>query len=84
MEERNPSRSKESSIDLAKQSMEIVLATATIEEAVQFKHWLYAVAEQVTLAEKSGGFLGFGGTQVAEGEVAYLADLRNAIGLTLD
>lgn len=84
VEERNPSRSKESSIDLAKQSMEIVLATATIEEAVQFKHWLYAVAEQVTLAEKSGGFLGFGGTQVAEGEVAYLADLRNAIGLTLD
>lgn len=84
VEERNPSRAKESSIDLARQSMEIVMATGTLEEAVQFKHWLYAVAEQVTLAEKSGGFLGFGGTQVAEGEAAYLTELRNAIGLSLE
>ncbi len=83
-EERNPYRAKESSIDLARQSMEIVTATGTLEEAVQFKHWLYAVAEQVTLAEKSGGFLGIGGTQVAEGEAAYLAELRDAIGLSLD
>lgn len=84
MEERNPYRANESSLDLAQQAMAIVTATGTIEEAVQFKHWLYAIADQVTLAEKSGGFLGIGGTQVAEGEVAYLTDLRNAIGLTLD
>ncbi len=81
VEERNPVRAQEISIDLARQSMAIVDATATLEEAVQFKHWLYAIADQVTLATRSGGFLGFGGKQVAEGEKEYLAGLRAALGL---
>ena len=81
VEERNPARSQEISIELAGQSMAIMEATATLEETVQFKHWLYAIADQVTLATRSGGFLGFGGTQVAEGEKTYLANLRGALGM---
>ena len=81
VEERNPARSQEIAIDLAGQAMTIMETTATLEETVQFKHWLYAIADQVTLASRSGGFLGFGGTQVAAGEKTYLANLRAALGI---
>jgi len=81
VEERNPQRAQETSLELAGQSMVIMEQSATLEEAVQFKHWLYAIADQVTLATRSGGILGFGGKQVAEGEKAYLENLRAALDL---
>jgi hypothetical protein len=81
VEERNPQRAQEMSLELAGQAMAIMQETATLEEAVQFKHWLYAIADQVTLASKSGGFLGLGGTQVAEGEQEYLTNLRVVLGI---
>lgn len=76
VEERSPSLAGESSLDLVAQSMAIMKSTATLEEFVQFKHWLFAIADQVTLAAKTGGFLGIGGTQVGEGERSYLEGLR--------
>jgi hypothetical protein len=82
MEERNPDRAHEVSIELAGQALTIMTNTATIQETVEFKHWLYEIANQVTLACKSGGFLGIGGTQVAEGEAAYLAELRGVLEIT--
>ena len=82
VEERNPDLAQETSLDLAGQSLAIMQQTATLEEFVQFKHWLYTIADQVTLASKSGGVLGFGGTQVAEGEQAYLARLRDVLGIS--
>lgn len=81
VEERSPSLSGDTAIELAAQSMDIMNRTATLEETVQFKHWLYAIAEQVALATKSGGFLGFGGTQVGEGERSFLQQLSDAIGM---
>ena len=81
VEERNPQRAQEISLELAGQAMAIMEEMATLEEAVQFKHWLYAIADQVTLATKSGGILGLGGTQVAEGEQAYLENLRTVLGI---
>ncbi len=81
VEERNPVRSLEMSLELAGQSMAIMQQSATLEEAVQYKHWLYAIADQVTLATRSGGILGFGGEQVAEGEKAYLAKLRDVLDI---
>jgi hypothetical protein len=82
VEERNPQRAQAMSLELAGQAMAIMQETATLEESVQFKHWLYAIADQVTLAAKSGGFLGLGGTQVAEGEQEYLTNLRVVLGIT--
>lgn len=79
VEERSPGRAPEVSIDLARQSMAILEERATLEETVEFKHWLYEIAKQVTLAAKSGGFLGFGGEQLAAGEKAYLAELQEAL-----
>lgn len=81
VEERNPSLAGESAIELAGQSMAIMQKTATLEETVQFKHWLYAIAEQVALATKTGTFLGFGGAQVGDGERRFLTELSAAIGM---
>lgn len=81
VEERNPSLAGETAIELAGQSMAIMQNTATLEETVQFKHWLYAIAEQVALATKTGSFLGFGGAQVGEGERRFLTELSAAIGM---
>src|SRR5688572_24047772 len=52
VEERNPQRAQAISRELAGQAMAVMEATATLEETVQFKHWLYAIADQVTLATK--------------------------------
>ncbi|MBX3069466.1 MAG: hypothetical protein KF883_03060 [Thermomicrobiales bacterium] len=84
VEERHPALAGATAIELASQSMDIMSATATLEEAVQFKHWLYAIAEQVALATKSGGFLGIGGTQVGEGERSFLQELAEAIGMPVE
>lgn len=81
IEERNPSLAGETAIELAAQSMSIMTGTATLEETVQYKHWLYAIAEQVVLATKSGGFLGIGGSQVGAGERSFLQQLSEAIGM---
>jgi hypothetical protein len=81
VEERSPQRSRASSLDLAAQSLAIMQERATLEEMVEFKHWLFAIADQVTIATRSGGFLGFGGQQVGEGEREYLEELRQVLEL---
>ena len=53
----------------------------TLEEVAAFRQWLYGIAEKVAKAAKEGGFLGFGGTQVSEEELAFLSDLRTALQL---
>jgi hypothetical protein len=51
------------------------------EEVSAVRQWLYQIAEKVAKSAKEGGVLGFGGTQVSEGEQAFLAELRTALGL---
>lgn len=82
VEERNPSTSRPMALQLASQSLAIMEANATVEEAVEFKYWLYSIADQVTLASKAGGFLGFGGTRVSPAEAAFLDDLRDALQIS--
>ena len=77
VEERNPTTSRPLALQLAAQSLAIMEANATIEEAVEFKYWLYSIADQVTLAAKAGGFLGFGGTRVSPAEAAFLDELAS-------
>jgi hypothetical protein len=45
---------------------------ATDDELVEYKRFVYALAESVAAAHKEGGFLGIGGTAVSEGEKAAL------------
>ena len=57
----------------------VVAARATPEETAAFGRWLVATAQAAADAAKEGGFMGFGATQVSEGEQAMLDRLREAV-----
>ena len=59
---------------------ELVTAKATPEEASAFGQWLAASAQAAADAAKEGGFLGFGATQVSDGEKDMLDKVRSAVG----
>jgi hypothetical protein len=52
---------------------------ASPEETAEYKAWAMSVAENVAKAAKEGGFLGFGGERVSEGEKALFADLGRVL-----
>lgn len=84
VEERNPTASRPMALQLAAQSLAIMEASASAEETIEFKYWLYSIADQVTLASKAGGFLGFGGTRVSPAEAQFLDELREALDIPDD
>ena len=51
-------------------------------DGAEYKHWVYAVAEDVAKAAKEGDFLGFGGTLVSEDEKKALTAIAAALGVT--
>lgn len=51
------------------------------EEVEEFKNWILDIAEDVSRAAKEGGFLGFGGEQVSEGEVAVFNQIAAALNV---
>ena len=59
---------------------DLVVAKATPEEASAFSEWLVATAQAAADAAKEGGFLGFGATQVSQGEKDMLDKVRSAVG----
>ncbi len=52
---------------------------ASNEEKYEYKEWAMKVAEQVAMAAKEGGFLGFGGQQVSKGEVEVIQEIAEAL-----
>jgi hypothetical protein len=67
-------------LDEVRAATDIVSSKATAEEAAAFKQWLLASAQAAADAAKEGGFMGFGATQVSEGEQNMLEKLRTTIG----
>jgi hypothetical protein len=57
----------------------IVSSRATADEIPAFKQWLLTTAQAAADAAKEGGFMGFGATQVSQGEDAMLDQVRTAI-----
>lgn len=55
-------------------------ASANQQEIAEFKTWIQSIAQKVAESAKEGGFLGFGGTVVSEGEQQFLNDLELALG----
>ena len=51
-------------------------------DGAEYKHWIYAVSEDVAKAAKEGDFLGFGGTLVSEEEKKALAAIAGTLGVT--
>ena len=69
-------RMKSVALESVTSALSVLRAKGSPEEVSAFREWLYGIAEQVAKAAKEGGFLGFGGTQVSEGEQAFLNELR--------
>ena len=67
-------------LDEVRAATDIVSSKATAEEAAAFKQWLLVSAQAAADAAKEGGFMGFGATQVSEGEQDMLERLRTTIG----
>ena len=67
-------------IDDCKEVSQLLDDKASPEEAAEYRQWALSVAEAVAKASKEGGFLGFGGTRVSEGEKQAISDIANALG----
>jgi len=58
-----------------REAVSIVERVATEDELVEYKRFVYALAETAAHAHKEGGFLGVGGKQVSEAEQAALDEI---------
>jgi hypothetical protein len=67
-------------VDESKQAVDIVNRHASAEVAA-YKQWLMDIAQNVANSAKEGGFLGFGGERVSEGERQTLTLLSEALGI---
>jgi hypothetical protein len=68
-------------LEQVRSSMDLVDKSGTEGETESYRRMLYGIAEKVANAAREGGFLGFGGTQVSEGERSFLNELRTALQL---
>jgi hypothetical protein len=57
----------------------VLRAKASEEESAEFRSWLKALAGRVAEASKEGGFLGFGGVAVSDGELLALDQIEIAL-----
>jgi hypothetical protein len=51
------------------------------QAASEYRQWSMAIAEKVAQAASEGGFLGFGGEQVSEGEKQLLAKIEQTLNV---
>jgi hypothetical protein len=68
-------------LDGARSSLAILGPKGSKEEIDAYRRLLYGIADKVAHAAREGGFLGFGGTLVSEGEHSFLNDLRSTLQL---
>jgi hypothetical protein len=68
-------------IDSSKKVRTLLEAKASPEESQQFRTWILDIAENVAKAASEGGFFGFGGTQVSEGEKQLFNELASSLGI---
>ncbi|MDO5654430.1 MAG: hypothetical protein Q4G39_10070 [Brachymonas sp.] len=58
-----------------------LLNTLDATQAKEYRDWVMQAAEKVAMAATEGGFLGFGGERLSEGEKKILAELKSAFGM---
>lgn len=63
-------------------SVELVDAKCTPDDAKIYREWSLKIANNVAKAAKEGGFMGFGGTEVSDGERALLTQIEDALGVS--
>jgi hypothetical protein len=68
-------------LDRVRNCLAILGPNASREETDAYRRTLYDIADRVAKAAREGGFLGFGGPQISEGERSFLNQLRDALQL---
>jgi hypothetical protein len=58
-----------------RQAIKILERVATDEEVVEYKRFVYSLAETVARAHREGGFLGIGGKEISEKEQEALNEI---------
>jgi hypothetical protein len=58
-----------------REAVALLERNATDSEVVEYKRFVYALADKVAHAHREGGFLGIGGTEVSEKERAALDEI---------
>ena len=78
----SPGQAKEDlqamALSRARAAMAALQAKAPAETGA-YRQWIYEIAQKVAESSKEGGFLGFGGERVSEGEREFLDRLRAAV-----
>jgi hypothetical protein len=67
-------------VDEAKKAVALIEQKSQAD-AAPYKQWLMDIAQKVANSAKEGGFLGFGGERVSEGERQTLSLLSEALGV---
>src|SRR5262249_24527091 len=76
----SPGEIKAKCIETLRQAGAVLDAKAP-GDAAAFKAWLRQISQHVAEASTEGGFLGFGGVPVSEGEKATLTEISSALRL---
>lgn len=69
-------------LELLRRGVETIEAKGSPEDVGAYRAFVHQIGEKVANAAKEGGFLGFGGERVSEGERTMLAAIDQAIGAT--
>ena len=80
-EKPSPENVRQAAIRQVRSAMGTLAAHGATEETEAYRRMLYGVAEKVANAAREGGFLGFGGTVVSEGERSFLNELGTTLQL---
>ena len=60
-------------------ALTILRNKGTADDATAYKSWVTDIADKISKSAKEGGFLGFGGELVSDGEAAFLSALKQSI-----
>jgi hypothetical protein len=72
---RTPAELQDQAPQTLKRAIALLEERATDDEVVEYKRFVYGLAETVARAHKEGGFLGIGGTEISEAEQAALDEI---------
>lgn len=78
----SPEKLRELAVEDARAASALLATKVSPEVANDYRAWAMQVAESVANAASEGGFLGFGGEQLSDGERKLLDDLKTALGTT--
>ncbi|HWN82197.1 MAG TPA: hypothetical protein VNM87_08895 [Candidatus Udaeobacter sp.] len=67
-------------LDSVRKAMQILAAKGTPADVAAYRTFITDIGKRVANAAKEGGFLGFGGERVSEGERGMLASIEAALG----